>query len=227
MVPSHFLSFLSLILVRNAQWWFCCSYKCNLQTLLCLLTHSVSQRGMETASWDTPPSFQTEMHINNHSNKRTGTKVKQSPVHKDTCRKANSPSCGWAMDLGLGSMKRGTISCLSASKKSTQGTRANNFSTQIVYSNYARLFNLAACLQALFQVPSKEFVLERSGLGGHLSPHYIILSIMSDRGSTAGVYFMDSNYEFGLTHYPATTALGVIKCPSFREKVSKQGRGDQ
>lgn len=106
-------------------------------------------------------------------------------------------------------------------------TGKNISSTQIVYSNYARLFNLAACLQAPFQVPCKEVVLECWGLGGHLSPHYIILSIMSDRRSTAGVYFMDSNYEFGLTHYPATTALGVIKCPSFREKVSKQRRGDQ
>lgn len=51
-------------------------------------------------------------------------------------------------------MKRGTISCPSASKKSTQGTRANNFSTQIGYSNYPRLFNLATRLEALFQVPS-------------------------------------------------------------------------
>lgn len=57
------------------------------------------------------------------------------------------------VDLELASVKRGTISCPNASeKKSTQGTSANIFSTQIGYSNYPRLFNLATRLQALFQV---------------------------------------------------------------------------
>lgn len=70
----------------------------------------------------------------------------------------------------LASVKRGTISCPNASeKKSTQGTRANIFSTQIGYSNYPRLFNLATRLRALFQVPSTVAEIGEFGLVGGFS----------------------------------------------------------
>lgn len=70
----------------------------------------------------------------------------------------------------LASVKRGTISCPNASeKKSTQGTRANIFSTQIGYSNYPRLFNLATRLRALFQVPSTIAEIGEFGVGEGLA----------------------------------------------------------
>lgn len=70
----------------------------------------------------------------------------------------------------LASVKRGTISCPNASeKKSTQGTRANIFSTQIGYSNYPRLFNLATRLRALFQVPSTIGEIGEFGVGEGLA----------------------------------------------------------
>lgn len=80
----------------------------------------------------------------------------------------------WAADgqrglvLGeLANVKRGTISCPNASeRKSTQGMRANIFSTQIGYSNYPRLFNLATRLRALFQVPSTVAQIGEFGLVG-------------------------------------------------------------
>ena len=48
------------------------------------------------------------------------------------------------------------------------GNKSKHFSTQIGYSDYPRLFNLAARPQALFQVLSAdaEFVLEDWGGGG-------------------------------------------------------------
>lgn len=95
------------------------------------------------------------------------------------------------------------------------GNKSKHFSTQIGYSNYPRLFNLAARPQALFQVLSTdaEFVLEDWGLGGHLS---LITSFWA-RGVIVHwlrVYTTDCAYEFGLTNYPAVTAPGVIKCSS-------------
>lgn len=84
-------------------------------------------------------------------------------------------------------MKRGTISCPSASKKSTQGTRANIFSTQIGYSNYPRLFNLATRLEALFQVPTTNTArIGGSGLDDRLSPRCILVAMMSNRRQTVG-----------------------------------------
>lgn len=45
------------------------------------------------------------------------------------------------------------------------GNTSKHFSTQIGYSNYPRLFNLAARLQALFQVPSTRRVKRRVCVG--------------------------------------------------------------
>lgn len=107
-----------------------------------------------------------------------------------------------SVDLELASVKRGTISCPNASeKKSTQGTRANIFSTQIGYSNYPRLFNLATRLQALFQVPSTvgeigEFGLVGDAAGGrvgNLSHRYIILCMTGGKKTAASACRTDDS----------------------------------
>lgn len=119
-----------------------------------------------------------DTHISTSAHARKPT---ESGVQKRPTRPAVDSQ--WTWGLGLATVKRGTISCPSASKKSTQGTRANNFSTQIGYSNYPRLFNLATRLEALFQVPSANTApIGGSGLDGHLSQCYIILTMMSNRG---------------------------------------------
>lgn len=111
--------------------------------------------------------------------KPTGSSCAETHVQKGQLAPAVDGQ--WTWGLGLATVKRGTISCPSASKKSTQGTRANIFSTQIGYSNYPRLFNLATRLEALFQVPSAN-TMGGSGPGGHLSLGYITLAAMSIRG---------------------------------------------
>lgn len=74
---------------------------------------------------------QTHTFTSTQINIRTGDRrqTDKRGVEKHPCRKGNSPGWGWAMDLGLGlaRVERGTISCPSASEKSTLGTRANIF----------------------------------------------------------------------------------------------------
>lgn len=88
------------------------------------------------------------------------------------------------------------------------GNKSKHFSTQIGYSNYPRLFNLATRLRALFQVPSTiaEIASESLGRvkegvgggGGNLSRRYIIPCMMSGRKSTASVCRRGTgDYEFG------------------------------
>lgn len=75
---------------------------------------------------------QTHTDTNNHSNKHSHRWLKANRQQwrtKTHMQKGNSPGWGWAMVLGLGlaRVERGTISCPSASEKSTLGTRANIF----------------------------------------------------------------------------------------------------
>lgn len=129
-----------------------------------------------TSQTSTAPPMHAHTSTSAHARKPTESGVQKRPTRP-------AVDSQWTWGLGLATVKRGTISCPSASKKSTQGTRANNFSTQIGYSNYPRLFNLATRLEALFQVPSANTApIGGSGLDGHLSPCYIILTTMSNRG---------------------------------------------
>lgn len=159
----------------------------------------------------------SQLHKCGHTSTSTRTqKPVESSMQERMCRPTRpAVDSQWTWGLGLASVKRGTISCPSASKKSTQGTRANIFSTQIGYSNYPRLFNLATRLEALFQVPTTNTArIGGSGLDGRPSPRYIPVATMSNRGQTVGVCYRDSTYEFKLSHYRVITGQSVIKWSS-------------
>lgn len=64
------------------------------------------------------------------------------------------------------------------------GNAGKHFSTQIGYSNYPRLFNLAARLQALFQVPSAK----------RESNTQFVLGVLRRGGGWAGIFLCVTSF---------------------------------
>lgn len=185
-------------------------------TITAALAHLFCQ-SEKTGAVQLTHTSHSQLHKCGHTSTSTRTqKPVESSMQGRMCRPTRpAVDSQWTWGLGLASVKRGTISCPSASKKSTQGTRANIFSTQIGYSNYPRLFNLATRLEALFQVPTTNTArIGGSGLDGRPSPRYIPVATMSNRGQTVGVCYRDSTYEFRLSHYRVKTGQSVIKWSS-------------
>lgn len=124
-----------------------------------------------------------------HTHTRTSTRTQKSnPARRAGTHMQKGPTRPtvdgqWTWGSGLATVKRGTISCPSASKKSTQGTRANIFSTQIGYSNYPRLFNLATGPESPFQVPTTNTArIGGSGPDGCLFQRSILVAMMCNCG---------------------------------------------